>query len=239
MLLPAILIVLGGIALIALAFAKDNRALPVHEPDLPPGAPGQTRYMKINAIMPQLQQAAQTSGVPLGLLIGWVAKESGGRLDEVTKMDERGLFQLHPAESKALGIDHQRLSTDLVYSINAGLMLIAKYMKLVDGLAVAPRGSQYYWWLVKFNHSIGSGATKKIVEAAKAAGKARTLDALRTYAMDHESELFRAVKHSPTKWAGLTDAVMVVGQPFGFGDAGTVLVGALFDDLVDPLDCLS
>ncbi len=67
----------------------------------------------------------------------------GRKLAETTKLDERGYFQLMPAESESLGLDHDRLSTDEVYSINAGLLLIAKYMKAVQALGIAPVGSSF------------------------------------------------------------------------------------------------
>ncbi len=241
---PLLIIGSSLAVLFAIFSSSEDGPVPKHEPDEPP-APGKTGYKKIDAIMGELQKASQSSGIPLGLLVGWIAKESGGRLDEVTKLDERGYFQLMPSESAALGLDHQRLSTDPIYSINAGLALIGKYMAAVDALKVAPRGSTYYWALVKLCHTMGSGATKKIVDAAKTAGVAGSWETLEKYATAHDSELLSSTKHSPLKWFPLVDKVAEVGAPFGFGDpvtTATTLVGAAdvlpFGDIVDPLDCL-
>ena len=236
--IPVLLVGVGVGAIVALALASGDRPVPVHEPDLSEAPIGKTRYKLVNAILPQLQQAANSSGIPLGLLVGWIAKESGGRLGEVTKLDERGYFQLMPDESKKLGIDHQELSTNSIYSINAGILLIVTYMKLIDALGVAAKGSTYYWLLVKLAHTMGSGAVKKIVEAAQAAGEARTWQRLEDYALAHESELKSATKHSPSKWFPFVDTIYEVGRPFGFGSSDAIVGGEVFADIIDPLDCL-
>lgn len=239
-----LLITGGALAALFLIFSASDGPVPVHEPDMPP-APGSTRYKLVDAILDELRKAATTSGIPLGLLVGWIARESGGKLGEVTKLDERGYFQLMPAESKSLGLDHQRLSTDPVYSINAGLLLIGTYMKAVDALNVAQPGSTYYWRLVKLMHTMGSGATKTIVNAAKAAGVAGSWDSLEKYATANDSEFLHETKHSPLKWFPLVDAVYNVGAPFGFGADQTVVGawggngnGGIYNDIVDPLNCL-
>lgn len=246
MLFPLLLIAGGATALLYLALRSEDRTVPVNEPDAPP-APGSTRYKLVDKILPDLQRASQSSGIPLGLLVGWIARESGGKLATKpqpgpgdTKLDERGYFQLHPDESKALGFDHQRLSTDPTYSINAGLALIGKYMGQVDALGVAQKGTTYYWRLVKLAHTMGSGAMKKIVAAAQAAGDAKNWDDLEDYALSHDKELLASTKHSPAKWFPFVDEVYATGAPFGFGSGAATLVGAgpAFADIVDPLDCL-
>ena len=248
MILPLLLIFGGGAALLALTLRHDDEFGPVpdHKPDMPPSASGPinlptTRYRKIDAILPQLKQASDASGIPLGLMVGWLAKESGGRLEEVTKLDERGVFQLHPDESKALGLDHQRLSTDMTYSIAGGVALIRKYMGIAQALNVAAPGSDYFWRLVKLLHTMGSGATRTIVKAAEAAGQAGSWRSLEDYALSNEKQLLSATKHSPTKWFPLVDEVAQIGGRFGFGEGGTAVVGAMVatSDIVDPLDCLS
>lgn len=250
-LIPLILVAAGIAGIVVLVTSGDDKPVPDNPPDLPAAPPGKTRWALVNKLLPQLQQAAQSSGVPLGLLVGWIAKESGGRLGETTKYDERGLFQLMPAESQALGVDHQRLSTDPVYSINGGLALIARYMGEAGKLGVAQKGTTYFWRLTKLLHTMGTGATKKIIEAAKAAGVAGSWESLRNYAVAHDSELLHTTKHSPAKWFPLVDAVFEVGAPFGVGTADssatmvagfgagyTVPGGTVYDDIPDPLDCL-
>lgn len=244
--LPVLLIGSGLAFIFVLATIDTDGPVPDHPPDLPP-MPGSTGYRRIDAILGALQKAAQSSGIPLGLLVGWIAKESGGRLDEAPKAlkgerdSERGYFQLTPSESDRLGLDHARLSTDPQYSIDAGIRLIGEYMKAVDSLGVAQKGTPYYWDLVKLGHTMGSGAMHTIVAAAQAAGQASSWNALEQFAFDHEAQLKTMTKHSPTKWFPLVDEVAQIGQPFGYGSAsgGTVLVGAdIFGDIPDPLNAL-
>lgn len=244
-LLPIILILGGGAALLAFALSSSERAVPAHDPDLSP-APGSTRYKRVDALLGPLQQAAASSGIPLGVLVGWIARESGGKLavhpqpgPGDTKLDERGFFQLMPSESKMLGFDHERLSTDPVYSINAGLALIGHYMGEADKLGVAQHGSSYFWRLVKLLHTMGPGAVDKIIAAAKADGATASWEALEEYATSHDAELLHATKHSPLKWFPFVDEVYATGAPFGFGAATTVVGGAAFPDIIDPLDCLT
>lgn len=192
-----------------------DRPIVDHPPDEAPPAgssPTRTGYRLIDAILSALRTAAQASGIPLGLLVGWIAKESGGKLSDTTSLDERGYFQLMPSESKKLGLDHQRLSTDSDYSISAGIDLIQDYQKSVDALGVAPSGSSYYWRLVKLAHSMGAGQMKKVVKAAQSAGEADTWESLKAYALT-----MKINGPQPKKWFPFVDSVYSVGKPFGFG----------------------
>src|SRR5579862_148857 len=233
-LLPLILIA-SGAGFVA-AYISSGDSPPDHEPDLPP-MPGSTGYKRVDAILPLLKQASSSSGIPLGLLVGWVAKESGGKLDEVTSLDERGYFQLMPDESKSLGLDHQRLSVDPVYSINGGLALIGRYMGESDSLGVAPKGSTYYYLLTKLGHSVGSGESRQLANAAKNAGQAGSWDSFEQFSRSGAVK----VKHSPDKWFKFVSDVYHVGAPFGFGSGNTVisgLEGPAFTDIPDPLALL-
>jgi hypothetical protein len=238
MILPIILLLGAAAATIALLVTRGDTP-PVHDPDLPM-VPGSTRYRRVDAILGLLKQAAAESGIPLGVLVGWIAKESGGKLKEVTKLDERGYFQLMPDESKSLGLDHARLSTDSVYSINAGLLAIGQRMREADALGIAPRGSSYYWRLVKLGHTMGAGDTKKLANAAKAAGQAGSWSDFERFALSGAVH----TKHSPAKWFPFIDELYRVGAPFGFGtDAGTFVVGAAipgtgYTDIPDPLNLI-
>ena len=187
--------------------------------------------------MPELQKASTSSGIPLGVLVGWIAKESGGKLGEVTRLDERGYFQLMPDESRALGLDHQRLSTDPVYSINAGLLLIGRYMKEADALGIAPHGSSYFWKVTKLGHTMGSGDTKTLARAAQSAGQAGSWSDFENYALSGAAH----TKHSPAKWFPFIDQIFQVGAPFGTGgDSGMTVAGAGggYSDIPDVLDLL-
>ena len=143
-----------------------------------------------------------------------------------------------PDESKSLKLDHQRLSTDSAYSINAGLALIGRYMGSVDAFAVAPRGSSYYWRLVKMVHSMGTGQTKKVVDSAIAAGQASTWAQLEAYSIANPPKK----GPRPSKWFPFVDEVYKVGRPFGFGgeDPPAIVGAALaYNDIPDPLDCIA
>lgn len=243
-LIPVILVGLGVGALVMVALASSDRDVPVHNPDLPPNAPPpsgfprSTGYKLVDKILPLLKQASDSSGVPLGLLVGWIAKESGGKIESTTKYGEVGLFQLMPDEYKKLGLDPALLASDPTYSINGGLALIASYMGEVNKLGVAQQGTAYFWRLVKLFHTMGSGAAKQIVAAAQGAGEARTWARLEAYALANEAELLHATKHSPTKWFPFVDKIADIGTPFGFGSQDTIVGGALFADIPDPLNCL-
>lgn len=228
-----IALVLGGLSTAAVGVSIAvwrllrglDRPLKDIEPDTS-AMPGKTGYKRVDAILPQLRAAAQASGIPLGLMVGWIAKESGGKLSDTTSLDERGYFQLMPDESKALGLDHQRLSTDSDYSINAGVLLIRHYQSTINDLmaGVTSAGTSFYWRLVKLAHSMGAGQVKKVVNAAKAAGLANSWDVLEQFAMG------TSIKGpQPKKWFPFVDSVYSVGHPFGFGSESTAIVGEIVD----------
>lgn len=236
MIFPLLLLGGGAVALIALLVSVGSKN---HQPDSVPTA-GRTGWKRVDVILGDLKAAAVSSGIPLGLLVGWVAKESGGKLADTTSLDERGYFQLDPRESAALGLDHQRIGTDSVYSINAGLALIGKYMGQVDAYGVAQHGTAYYWALVKLIHSMGAGAVAKLVAGARAAGEAGSWESFKRYAL--------ALEHvqgpQPKKWIPFVDSIIAVGQPFGFGEGSDTIVGGgaagepAFDDIPDILNLI-
>lgn len=191
------------------------------EPDYTPvaGGPDKTGYKLVDKLLPQLRAIAKETAIPLGLLIAWIAKESGGRLNDTTSLDERGYFQLMPSESKTIGVDHARLSTDSDYSLHAGALLIQDYMGKVTDLNVARLGTSYFWRLVKLAHSMGSGQTKKVVNAAKAAGSAGSWDALEDFALD-----MKLNGPQPKKWFPFVDKIYRLGKPFGFGSEQALAV---------------
>jgi hypothetical protein len=223
--LPAITgVALGGtaVAVFYRYLTADVRAMKDQIPDVSPPPPGKSGWRLVDKMLPKLAGIAQSTGTPLGLHVGWICKESGGKLSihpqpgpGDTSMDERGYYQLAPGESKKLGLDHQRLSTDGDYSLQAGTALIADYEAFVQKLGVdaAPRGSALYWRLVKLCHTVGDGQTKKWVSAAKDAGT------MGSWADFKEFVLGRRWRGpQPQKWLPFMDEVYRVGKPFGFGD---------------------
>ncbi len=226
MILPVAGIVGGAGAIIAVIIARARSAerpmSDARSASVATGIDGKTGYHLIDAILPQLRAASQTSGIPLGLMVGWIAKESGGKLSSHTSLDERGLYQLMPDESKSLGLDHARLSTDSDYNVNvAGPAIVGKYMAAADKLGVAPKSSSYYWRLVKLGHAMGSGQVAKVVAAAKAAGRAGSWDDLESHALGMHIN-----GPQPKKWFPLVDDVYKIGRQFGMGNESTLVAGA-------------
>lgn len=224
-------LLLGGGTVAAVAailfWPRDAWASNVNvKPDYPPEpSSGKTGFRGIDAIMPQLQSASRSTGIPLGLFVGWIAAESNGNIKETTSLNEKGYFQLMPEESKSLGLDHDRLGTDPQYSIDGGVQLIQKrYVPFAQGLGIFPNGSADFFRLVKLGHTMGVGAAKKVVDAAKAAGAVSSWDVLDHYAMDNSSALYKQTGHSPKKWFPLVDKVYSIGAPYGFG-GGTAVAG--------------
>lgn len=251
MIIP-LLLVAGGVAMWAMFITKEkdlvNKPVPQNEPDelvlpvIPGTMPITTGYKRVDAILDLLKKASESSKVPLGFLIGWIARESGGKLYDVSKLDERGYFQISVDESKSLGLDHKRLSIDPIYSINGGLMLIGKYIRNTDKLDIASKGTPYYWKVVKLGHTIGEGGVHRIVTDAKAAGQTVSWEALRSYATAAQNDE-KYKRLAPKKWFPLVDEIYATGKPFGFGSLEAVVgaypTGPVYNDIPDPLDIIS
>ncbi len=174
----------------------------------------------ITRLRPQMETLGAAWLVPIGVAIGWIQCESGGRMGETTSLDERGLFQLHPDESRDLGIDHRRLSTDEIYSLASGYKLVDYYRSATRRVlqncgAFIPAGTEYHWRLVKLGHSGGLGSLSKWMNAAAKAACVSSWDELRAYLTANDADLLHSTKHSPAKWVGLVDKVFTIGQPYG------------------------
>lgn len=219
--------VFGGVIATVLgtwyALTRDIHTLKEIEPDALPQLPlqGKTGWRGVDRILDKLRAQSSANGIPLGLMVGWIGMESGGRLSDRTYLNELGLYQLMAKESESIGIDHERLATDLDFSLEAGVKLIKKYAAAVSDLGVAPAGSSYFWRLVKLIHSMGGGQVKKIVNAAKAAGQAGSWEQLERFALD-----MHVLGPQPKKWFPFVDdfryprpkgSVYRAGRPFGFG----------------------
>jgi len=111
--------------------------------------------------------------IPLEFLLGWIAVESDGRIDVVTSLDERGFFQIHPAESKDARppLQHRLLSTDPAYSVRAGIQLVRSYADIARRrFPWIPAGSELFWRVVKLQHAMGSGLAWKLLSQMHARG---------------------------------------------------------------------
>ena len=162
---------------------------------------------------PVLAQLAG-SDIPLSLLLGHVQVESAGNPNTRTKLDERGLMQIHPATSREMGFDHSRM-LDPAYSLWAGIEM---FRRMADRIAkqysfLVPAGrDDFFWHMVRFEFAIGSGAFHQIITAMQGdRWLPRTWTEFRAYLTTNRDRLFRLTKHDPTKWASNVDRVFELG----------------------------
>ena len=181
-------------------------------------------------LRPQLQNLCTAWAVPLGVPVGWIQVESGGRLDEVTTLKERGYFQLMPSESQDLGLQHERLSTDSMYSLAAGFKLINYYSRAIarvcriGGIEYVRPGTEYHWRLCKLGHSMGLGATQTVLLEAAKAHATISWDMLKSFALANDEALTKKTKHSPVKWFPFVDRMFLIGAPYGIAPAPAAAV---------------
>jgi peptidoglycan hydrolase-like protein with peptidoglycan-binding domain len=122
--------------------------------------------------------------IPVEYLLGWITVESGGKLGDLTKLCERGYFQVHPEESQDLKLDHDRLSTDPAYSVMGGIKLVQMYRAGIDRLAPQyglNKGGDLFWGLVKLRHWIPSAAIRILMRMQKHGVPVITWDSVRQY----------------------------------------------------------
>ena len=136
--------------------------------------------------------------IPLAFLLGWIAVESDGRIDVVTSLKERGFFQIHPDESKDRHFDHDRLSTDPEYSVQAGIANVRYYADLARRrFPSIPAGSELFWRVVKLQHALGSPLTKRLLDGMRADGIPLSWDAIKRYEVSHGPHLHRLLRIEP------------------------------------------
>jgi len=174
-----------------------------------------------------LIRAAAGSDLPLAMMLGHVQLESGGRPNDRTSLDERGLMQIHPATSREMGFDHDRMF-DPAYSIQAGAEMFRRMAARMqrDFPSLFPVRNDFFWRVVRFEFSIGSGATRQILRAMLAAGfRPQMWGQFAEYIESHRAELQRLVKHDPVKWSTFVERVFSTGEKL-VGGAGHVFGAA-------------
>ena len=170
-------------------------------------ASGPPAWMR--TVVPLLQRYAGT--IPLPFLLGWIEKESGGRLADTTKLREYGYFQIMPSESQQLGFDHERIHVDADYSVRAGIKLVQYYAKLVRKRGVPPSAPSFWAW-VKFHHAIGSGDAHKLLRAAAAHGvDLKSWSAVKAWAAANPA-LLSSMRRQPGRFFANVDGVLAAGQ---------------------------
>jgi N-acetylmuramoyl-L-alanine amidase len=169
------------------ALATAGQALPVAAPV---GTPSASHFRKMQPRDPNryrllAQMLDRYRGeIPLKFLLGWVAVESDGCIDVITKppLDERGFFQISREESRMRKFDHERLTTDPDYSVQAGIQLIRSYAKLAQArYPWATPGSELFWRLVKLQHAMGSPLAWKLLSSMQRSNTPMTWEAIKRY----------------------------------------------------------
>jgi peptidoglycan hydrolase-like protein with peptidoglycan-binding domain len=136
----------------------------------------------LKVLLPLLKRYA--GDIPAEYLLGWITVESGAKLGDLTKICERGYFQVHPEESQDLKLDHDRLSTDPAYSVEGGIKLVRKYAAGIESLLRRPGAGEqadFFWALVKLRHWIPSAPVRILVQMRKQSVPVTDWSSVRSY----------------------------------------------------------
>ena len=118
--------------------------------------------------------------IPLVFLLGWIATESGGFVDVVTHLDERGFFQIMKSESAMLRLDHPRLSTDPEYSMRSGIQLVRFYAGVVrKRYPEFTPGTELFWRMIKLLHAMGMGTAAALLSSMRQNNVPMTWEAIK------------------------------------------------------------
>ncbi len=178
-------------------------SVPAAAPQAPPvttaGSPSVSHFLKKRPRDPARYRLLASMldryrvDIPLEFLLGWIAVESDGCIDVITHPEnERGFFQIMPSESRMMRFDHERLTTDPDYSVQAGIQLVRNYMNLARmRYPWATPGSDLFWRLVKLQHAMGSGLVSKLLSSMLTSNLPMTWEAIKRYEVTDGPRLHR------------------------------------------------
>jgi len=161
--------------------------------------------------------------IPLVFLLGWIATESGGRIGTLTRLDERGYFQIHPGESESLGVNHKRLSTDPEYSIKAGIALV-RHRALKARQLGFKDGTELLWRVTKWLHWLPGGVAVIVSEMRRSGVEPTSWDTIKQYVVANRERLMKLFK---ARWGGTWDPLRGIANVDGVFLRGQRLVSEI------------
>lgn len=188
------------------------------------------RVINLTGEVDRIRKEMGATDIPLNMLMGWIQVESGGNINSrgLESLDERGLFQVSRDEAKAIGADHDKISTDQDYSIRAGINLARYHANRIDQILskypnmskVFVKGTELYWKLVLFSFSAGAGTADALVNRMASSGEQfSSWDDVMKFAAANPS----GFKHSPIKWSYHVNRAFNLGnQISGISPTGPV-----------------